>query len=108
MCAFTHYEWPSISKLFDRRHTPRTTLNLETRLTWQGQYWIGTAVNISPKGLYFVVDGVIPAWVQQPIQVGLVNEAGEPSPLEGLSGAIEGSVSAKGGRWEENVSEGSG
>ena len=66
---------PLAPPCIDRRHVPRTKLNLEIRLTWQGQYWIGSTSNISPKGLYCVVDGVIPAWVQQPIRVGLVNEA---------------------------------
>lgn len=60
----------------ERRRWPRIGVHLEANLSHNGTAWRGTAPDISRGGVYMTFDETIAATENQPIQVGLVTEAG--------------------------------
>jgi len=60
----------------ERRRSPRSSVQLEARLTLQASSWSGTAVNISLHGLYVVADSSVPVSEGQQVQLGFASEVG--------------------------------
>lgn len=60
----------------ERRSAPRIDLQADARLAFKEEAWQGTTRNLSLGGLYMVFPGTVSVNGNQPIQLGLVSDAG--------------------------------
>lgn len=60
----------------ERRRSPRLKVRIEARLTHDEATWTGWAADLSLGGVFLIFDGPVPASENQPIQLGLVSDAG--------------------------------
>ncbi len=60
----------------ERRRAPRAAVPMEARLTQNEATWVGSVSNFSLGGLHMVLEGIVPAAVNQPVQMGLTSAAG--------------------------------